>query len=122
MLEFGFTFDPSKCEECGGKCCTGDSGYIFVNYYEMQEISKFLNLDFDEFTLKYVKKVGYKYSLIEKKQKDDNGYACVFFDEDTGKCQIYSRRPKQCITFPFWECYANNFEVLLKECIGVCKK
>ncbi|MDA3967241.1 MULTISPECIES: YkgJ family cysteine cluster protein [Helicobacter] len=122
MLEYDFTFDPSKCEECGGKCCTGESGYVFVTPYDIEEISKFLNMDFNEFSVKFVRKVGYKYSLTEKIQKDGKGHACVFFDEETRKCQIYSRRPKQCVSFPFWECYKDDFEPLLKECIGVCKK
>ena len=28
---FGYEFDASKCERCGGKCCTGESGYIWVS-------------------------------------------------------------------------------------------
>ncbi|CUU75212.1 Uncharacterised protein [Campylobacter hyointestinalis] len=26
---FKYGFDPSFCQICGGKCCTGESGYIY---------------------------------------------------------------------------------------------
>ena len=118
---FAFSFDSNKCQECGGKCCCGESGYIFVNAKEIENIAKFLEMDFESFCLKFVKKVGYRYSLIEKKEKNGMGYACVFFDEEKKQCKIYSVRPNQCVKFPFWDCYKDDFSELLKECIGVCK-
>ncbi|MBF0985426.1 MAG: YkgJ family cysteine cluster protein, partial [Campylobacter sp.] len=27
---FSYEFDASECELCGGKCCTGESGYIWI--------------------------------------------------------------------------------------------
>ena len=27
---FDFAFNPAKCAECGGKCCIGESGYVFL--------------------------------------------------------------------------------------------
>jgi Fe-S-cluster containining protein len=30
------------------------------------------------------------------------GDRCVFLDERTNLCTVYSARPKQCRTFPFW--------------------
>ncbi|PAF47856.1 hypothetical protein BKH46_03230 [Helicobacter sp. 12S02634-8] len=124
---FDFGFDGSMCADCGGKCCTGESGYIFVTIDEMLAISNFLDVSFDKFTQKYVKKLGYKFSLLEKKSID--GMACVFFDDMTKKCLIYDVRPKQCVTFPFWEGHkrdvitAEELENLCKSCKGVqCSK
>lgn len=125
MLEnsnFGFHFDESKCAECGGKCCKGEKGYIFITPQEIQKVADFLSMDFEKFCLLYLKKVGYRYSLIEKLEQSGTGYACIFFDETQGMCQIYEMRPKQCLKFPFWDCYRDDFETLLKECIGVVKK
>ena len=51
---FKFSFDSSKCEECGGKCCSGESGYIFVTPNEIIKIAKFLNIDFENFCYKYI--------------------------------------------------------------------
>lgn len=122
MLEdsnFSFHFDSSKCAECGGKCCTGEEGYIFVTPKEIQGIAEFLGVDFDAFCRQFVKKVGYRYSLREILE-DNGAYSCVFFKEN--KCQIYPKRPVQCVKFPFWDCYKEDYENLLKECIGVVKK
>ncbi len=119
---FSFGFDFTKCQECGGKCCKGERGYIFVTPSEIQKIAESMQMNFESFCLKKKKKVGYRYSLIEKKEQKGDGYACVFFDEEKGQCQIYENRPKQCVEFPFWDCYKENFETLLEECIGVVKK
>ncbi|AFI05489.1 YkgJ family cysteine cluster protein [Helicobacter cetorum] len=125
MEKFDFSFDSKACENCGAKCCVGESGYIFLSIQEMQEISAFLGLEFEEFSKKYVKKVGYKYSLIEKDAKD-LGLACVFLDLETKKCQIYPKRPKQCQAFPFWESVKSfskeQKEAFCKSCPGIMQK
>lgn len=119
---FGFCFDTEKCEVCGGKCCTGSEGYIFVSISEMLDIAQMLGIEFEKFTHTFVRKVGYRFSLLEKPCSD--GLACVFYDE--GKCSIYLKRPKQCRDFPFWEGHKlenltlKDREALQSECIGVC--
>lgn len=113
---FNFNFDENKCNECGGKCCIGESGYIFLNINEIKKIAKFLNMDFETFTMKYIRKVGDRYSLIEKNHT--SGKACIFFD-DIKKCSIYDVRPQQCRTFPFWDSFKNNPNGACRECPGV---
>ena len=73
---FKFCFYPSKCEQCGGKCCVGESGYVFVNVDEMLAMAKFLGLAFEVFTQKFVRKVGYKFSLIETPRELSNDFCC----------------------------------------------
>ena len=114
---FKFAFNPLACQECEGRCCTGESGYIWLNPKEMENIANLLELKFDEFTSRYVKKVGYKYSLIEKKNGDN--YECIFFDSKLKRCSIYEARPKQCRTFPFWENFKKNIDEVVKECPGI---
>ena len=115
--DFKYGFNPSACESCEGKCCSGESGYIWVNIEEMENIAKFLQISFDEFTFKYIKKVRYKYSLIEK--RDGENYECIFFDSKSKKCTIYEVRPKQCRTFPFWDNFKKNIDEVVKECPGI---
>lgn len=116
---FCFEFDEKACQSCGGKCCTGESGYIFVSLKELEDLSKFLNIEFNILIEKYVKKVGYKFSFVEKSY--NNGFACIFFDEAKRECSIYEVRPKQCRDFPFWKIFLekDQLEYLKKECIGV---
>ena len=114
---FDFSFNPAKCAECGGKCCIGESGYIFLSKIEMGKIAEFLGLNFGDFTRRFIRQVGAKYSLIEKPY--ENGFACIFFDESNRQCQIYPVRPAQCKEFPFWDIFKNNIEGAKRECEGV---
>lgn len=114
---FSYKFNPEACASCEAKCCTGESGYIYVNSDEIKSISSFLYMDENEFMEKFLYKVGFKYSIKERKIGDN--YECAFYSKEKNQCSIYSVRPKQCITFPFWDYFKNNIEELKQECIGV---
>ena len=114
---FKFAFNPTACESCGGRCCIGESGYIWVNDTEIQNIASFLAISVDEFRDKYLIKAKNKFSIKEK--PFENGYACVFFDEKNRNCSIYDVRPTQCRTFPFWDYFKTNISEVKKECPGI---
>jgi len=113
---FSYKFNPKACEECEGNCCIGDSGYIWVTPKDIENISKFLEMDVEFFKNNFLIKVGYKFSLKEKPYK--NGFACIFFDKKKG-CLIYPVRPMQCRSYPFWEYFKTHFDELKKECPGI---
>lgn len=115
---FSYGFNENACKECGGKCCTGESGNIFANKEELKALREYLKLDEKEFASKYLKKVGFRMSFKEVKFED--GFACIFFDQVQKNCSIYDFRPMQCRTFPFWEYFKTHQEELKKECIGIC--
>jgi len=114
---FSYAFDPSACFSCGGRCCTGESGYIFVNKSEIEEISNFLNMKTKDFVTKYLYREGFKYSI--KERKVDDSYECVFYDAPTNGCTVYEARPIQCRTFPFWDYFKNRIDELQLECPGI---
>jgi len=114
---FKFSFNPLVCEECGGKCCVGESGYIWTNPLEIEKIANFLKMSQKEFKDNFLIKVGYKFSIKEKPFED--GYACIFFDTQNKNCSIYDVRPHQCRTFPFWDFFKNNINEVKKECPGI---
>ena len=114
---YGYAFDPRACESCEGRCCTGESGYIYVTKSEIESISSLLNLDVNDFVSKYLFKKGYKYSIKELKYNDS--YECVFYDRENNGCGIYDARPLQCRTFPFWDYYKNRVDELKMECPGI---
>ena len=119
---YAYSFDPSTCASCGGHCCTGESGYIWVKYHEIETIAEFLKLTVEDFATIYLKKVKHRYSLIERKREAESDFACIFFDEKQNGCSIYPVRPLQCRTFPFWDQFKNNIEEVEKECPGIIKK
>ena len=92
----GLRFECSQC----GNCCSGFPGYVWLTIDYMTRIAQHLQLPIDDFTKKYVRRVGTRYSLIEKFD-----YDCIFLTRENGKigCGIYPVRPMQCRTWPFWD-------------------
>ncbi len=115
---FGYAFDPKACEECGGKCCTGESGNIWVSVQKIPEIAAFLGMESEEFINEYLEKSGYRFTLKEK-MVIEGEYDCIFFDRLLGRCTIYPVRPMQCRTFPFWDYFKDHEEELRNECPGI---
>jgi Fe-S-cluster containining protein len=114
---YNYTFDTDACASCKGKCCTGESGYIWVNDEEILTFIEFLGIKREEFVLQYLQRINSSYTLKEVNFK--NGYACIFFDEKIQGCGVYDIRPKQCRTFPFWDYFKNHQKELEDECIGI---
>lgn len=105
-----------QCTGCG-QCCTGGPGYIWVNEEEIQEIAAHLKLSVEDFSAKYLRKVGNRYSLREL-----SNYDCVFLKDKA--CSIYSVRPTQCRTYPWWPQIMTSEHAWEREaayCEGICK-
>ncbi len=106
----GLSFSCTRC----GDCCTGVPGYVWVEPTEIEALAKHLGLSVDSFGERYLRKVGRRYSLIEKPGGD-----CVFFDKG---CSVYPARPTQCRTFPFWRSNLKSeraWDEIADECPGI---
>ena len=88
----GLAFSCTRC----GACCTGAPGYVWVSHEEIARLAQFRGDSIDEFSARFVRQVGDRYSLIERPGGD-----CVFWDRQAG-CTVYAARPVQCQTWPFW--------------------
>lgn len=81
------------CSQCGD-CCTGE-GYVWVDRGERAALAEFLELSQEEFTRRFVRRTKEgRLALIDNAVGD-----CVFWEKG---CQVYTARPGQCRTFPFW--------------------
>lgn len=114
---FPYAFDPSACAGCGGRCCTGESGNIFVSPDEIGALAALLKMDESAFRLTYLEKRGYKFSL--KERVVGLSHDCIFYDRAAGGCGVYEARPDQCRTFPFWDYFKTRVDELKRECPGV---
>ena len=86
-----------ECTECG-RCCAGpEEGFVWATDKEISAIAAFLRMSDQAFRARYVRTYYRRTSLIEKKDTKD----CIFLEN--GKCRIYSVRPTQCRTWPFWK-------------------
>jgi len=115
---FDFGFDSQGCDTCEGNCCIGESGNIWINKQEIENLSSHLDISLEELRVRFLEKRGYKYSIKEVKLSSDN-YACVFFNLEKKQCSIYEARPIQCRTFPFWDYFKNHKEEVIKECPAI---
>ena len=100
-----------QCSQCGD-CCTGAPGYVWVNKQEVEQLAAAVGLqDVEEFAEKYVRSIGIRRSLKEFPNGD-----CVFFDNESRKCQVYEARPRQCRTWPFWDSNLKTPEAWTQTC------
>jgi uncharacterized protein len=102
-----------SCTQCGN-CCTGGPGYVWITDEEIARLAEYLKLSVAETTEKYCRTIDGKVSLRERRSKEGL-YDCIFLTE-TGPaqnsggvshgrrvCSVYSVRPAQCRTWPFWK-------------------
>ena len=83
-----------KCEQCGNCCAV--PGYVHLKLSEAREMAGLLKMPFKDFRKKYITRDGKQLAL---KMPEKGG--CIFFINR--RCIIYSARPGQCRTFPFWK-------------------
>ncbi len=114
---FSYAFNPLKCESCEGRCCTGESGYIYVTQDEILALATLLKLETADFVEQYLYKKGYKYSIKEVLYEDSHD--CIFYDRASNGCRVYEARPTQCRTFPFWDYFKQRVDELKDECPGI---
>jgi len=89
-----------ECMHCGA-CCSGPrSGYIWVTKTEIEFIADFLKEPIEQVRRKYIRRVGFRTTIIEQPDSKD----CIFLRriKDRPVCMIYPVRPNQCRTWPFW--------------------
>ena len=91
-----------SCTQCGN-CCTGPPGAVWFNDTEGRAMAKKLGIEVATFYKQYAHKIGSKWSLREREIKGK--FDCVFLDRSSEKpsCKLYSSRPLQCRTWPFWK-------------------
>jgi len=92
-----------ECQQCG-RCCSGPGeGYIWVTKPEIQIIADFLKMTPEQVRSKFLRRVGLRTTIIEHPHTRD----CMFLNGQK-KCTIYSVRPTQCRSWPFWPTNLNS--------------
>ena len=114
---YPYVFDPSACAACEGRCCTGESGNIFVRPEEIRALAVLTEMEENDFRTAYLVKRGYKFSLKEK--RFGASHDCIFYERKYHGCSVYEARPVQCRTFPFWDYYKTRVDELKLECQGI---
>ncbi len=89
----GLRFECTRC----GNCCTGAPGFVWVSTEEIAALARLLKEPVDSVKALYTRVASRGLTLREKANGD-----CIFFAQGKG-CTVYSERPRQCRTWPFWE-------------------
>jgi hypothetical protein len=98
-----------RCTRCGN-CCTGEPGAVWVSEEEVAAIAAHRGEPVEEVKGLYTRLVNRKRTLRERLNGD-----CVFFDRTAG-CTVYTVRPRQCRTWPFWESNVETPEAWRRTC------
>jgi hypothetical protein len=107
------------CTQCGN-CCTGQPGFVWITTEEIVALAKLLELTPEETVEQYCHKVAGRFSLRERRNAQGQ-YDCIFLRDEPAEragssdnadgnritqtrrvCGVYSARPLQCRTWPFW--------------------
>jgi Fe-S-cluster containining protein len=85
--------------ECqgSGNCCVsrGGYGYVYLTLDDRRALAQNLGIGTAAFTRKYCEQDGGIWKL-----KDAPTEECVFLKDK--RCSVYTARPTQCRTWPFW--------------------
>jgi Fe-S-cluster containining protein len=96
-----------------GNCCVshGEFGFVYVTKSDRQNMAKLLGMTTAAFTKKHCNKTDDFFHL------KDNGEDCSFLKNK--RCTIYTARPMQCRTWPFWP-ETMSAKSWKKEVMGFC--
>ena len=86
-----------KCQG-SGKCCVsrGNYGFVYLSKKDIFNFSKYFNISITSFKNKFCQ---FTNGYLHLKEINKNG-DCIFLNKK--KCSVYSSRPIQCRTWPFW--------------------
>ena len=96
-----------ECTGCGNCCAGPEEGYIWITTQEIELLAKHLNITVEAVRKTYIRRVGFRLSIIENSATKD----CIFLTaggEGCRGCAIYPVRPNQCRTWPFWNDNLNS--------------
>lgn len=86
-----------SCTQCGKCCLTGGDYYVYLTAAESEVIRNRLQLSRSWFHRRYLGRL----EAGERVLASGKDARCIFLD-DSGQCRVYSVRPLQCRTYPFW--------------------
>jgi Fe-S-cluster containining protein len=92
-----------KCTGCG-KCCMND-GEVWLDVDEFHDLCSSLNMTYESALDQYVESIQSNWVKLKSKGSDITPGVtsqCIFLADDGKQCSIYSSRPAQCRSYPYW--------------------
>lgn len=112
------------CHRCG-HCCTGGTGYVWVEEEELPSLARARGMSVQAFAEHYLRLVRDPHSgaprLSLREREGGAGGACALL-EGQNHCSVYEARPRHCADFPFWRSVLSDvdaFEAARATCPGI---
>ena len=112
-----FTFECHRC----GHCCSGGSGYVWVEEAELAGLAGALGMEVDSFRERYVRRVRDPRTGALRLSLREEGGRCALL-VGTNECSVYAARPEHCQRFPYWPSVLEDeegFEEARSTCPGI---
>ncbi len=109
-----------SCVQCSA-CCRHDPGYVYLSKIDLQNLCNITNVTKKDFIEKYCRVVPYHDGTEVLSLQEKKNYDCIFWNNG---CGVYSARPIQCSTYPFWTFLLKSQDSWNKEsesCPGINK-
>jgi Fe-S-cluster containining protein len=91
----GLRFSCTRCSAC----CRYESGYVFLSEKDVKRLAAECQMDYTNFVEIYCRWVPAGGGRERLSLKEKSNFDCIFWKEG---CSVYTARPLQCRTFPFW--------------------
>ena len=107
-----------SCKRCSS-CCRYDQGFVYLSKKDLNKLSSALKKDEKDVISEYCIWVKNRNGDSVLSLKEKSNYDCILWDSG---CTVYSARPLQCVTFPFWESVISsphNWEAAASGCPGI---
>ena len=111
------------CQRCGN-CCSGGSGYVWVDEDEIGPMAARLGMGAARFVERHLKRAVDPRSGAERwslRERADAGGACALL-VGRNTCAVYEARPRHCREFPYWEhvlAGGAGFDAARETCPGI---
>jgi hypothetical protein len=107
-----------SCKRCSF-CCRESTGFVYLSEEDLKNLASVLNINRNELIKVYCRWItDWKGNeVLSLKEKSNND--CILWDNG---CIVYSARPLQCITFPFWESIiasSQTWDITASGCPGI---
>ena len=86
-----------SCTQCGQCCATAGDYYVYLTEAESERIRASLQLSRGWFRRRFLRRIDAG-DLVLASAPDER---CIFLDGE-GRCRVYTVRPVQCRSYPFW--------------------
>jgi Fe-S-cluster containining protein len=91
----GLYFSCTRCSSC----CRHESGFVFLSAQDVKLLAAARQMEYTGFVETYCRWVPAETGMEQLSLKEKSNFDCIFWKEG---CTVYSSRPLQCRTFPFW--------------------